>query len=183
MGEEPWRVILTGAPALDNLRDFRLLSKESFTERTGIPLRPAPVLVTFHPETLEAAETQRHLQELLGALDDIGLPVVFTYPGADVGSASMIEAVTHYAEARPNAWVRAHLGSQLYFTLMKHAAAMVGNSSSGIIEAASFRLPVVNIGRRQGGRIRGVNVIDVEAQREREGVGAHHADTPVDSAG
>ena len=91
-------------------------------------------------------------------------PVVFTHPGADTRAAIIVERIERYAAARDEAVVAANLGTRAYFGLMAAAAAMVGNSSSGIIEAASFDLPVVDIGPRQRGRARGRNVIDVDCE-------------------
>jgi len=91
---------------------------------------------------------------------------VFTYPGADAGARSIIAAVEEFAKDRPRVRCVNSLGSQAYFSLLRLAAAMLGNSSSGIIEAASFELPVVNVGNRQRGRLRAANVIDVPCVRE-----------------
>lgn len=160
MGEEPWRVVVSGAPALDNLRDLELLSRAELSERYGVDAARPFLLVTYHPATLEHERTAERIEALLGALADAHLPVVFTYPNADMGSAAIIERVNAYVASHADARVAVSLGTRGYFSMMAHAAAMVGNSSSGIIEAASFTLPVVNIGDRQHGRARGRNVID-----------------------
>ena len=161
MGEEPWRVILTGAPSLDNLRSLRLMSADEVEAEYGIRLAPAPLLVTFHPETLEFERTAWHVGELLAALDACGLPVLFTLPNADTSNGTVSSMISDFVARQPGAQIVDSLGTRGYFSLMSRAAAMVGNSSSGIIEAASFELPVVNIGRRQKGRVRAANVIDV----------------------
>jgi len=166
MGEEPRRVILTGSPALDNLGELTVLSRAELAAETGLSLEPAPLVVTFHPVTLEMATSAGQLAVLLEALDKVKCPVVFTYPGADAGSRAVTEEIERYAETRPDVRVCRHLGTRRYFSLMTHAAAMVGNSSSGIMEAPSFGLPVVNVGSRQGGRVRGANVIDVPPTRD-----------------
>lgn len=162
MGEDPWRVQVSGAPALDNLSQIQLLSPAELAERIGLPLAPAPLLVTFHPVTQEFGQTGAQVQALLAALAGAEQPVVFTYPNTDTNSHQIVEAIDEFVTSHPAAVGVRHLGTQAYFSLMSHAAAMVGNSSSGIVEAASFGLPVVNVGSRQGGRIRGRNVIDVE---------------------
>ena len=160
LGEAPWRVHVTGAPALDNLTEIASLCPAELASRLGFPMTPPPLLVTFHPVTLEYEDAAGHIGELLAALDRLGHPVVFTYPNADTHGRVIIDAINSYVRSHTNAHVFPNLGIETYFSLMTHAAAMVGNSSSGIIEAASFRLPVVNIGNRQRGRIRGRNVID-----------------------
>jgi UDP-hydrolysing UDP-N-acetyl-D-glucosamine 2-epimerase len=101
------------------------------------------------------------LSALLDALDAADRPVVFTYPNADPLGRKIIAAIEQFVETHARCRVVPNLGTRAYFSLMNHAAAMAGNSSSGIIEAASFKLPVVNIGSRQGGRVRAANVIDV----------------------
>jgi len=172
MGEEPWRVTVSGALSLDNLSQIDMLTPDQLEERYGFDLSEPPLLVTFHPVTLEYAQTDQHIGALLGALDDSGRPVIFTYPNADTAGRRIIEGINRYVDEHQNAWAVDNLGTQGYFSLMTHAATMVGNSSSGIIEAASFKLPVVNIGNRQRGRMHDRNVIDVATTREaiREGI-------------
>jgi UDP-hydrolysing UDP-N-acetyl-D-glucosamine 2-epimerase len=164
LGEEAWRVVVSGAPGLDDI-DTTSAPDAAALDALGVPAAAAPLLVTFHPATLEFAETGAQADELLAALDTLPGPIIFTMPAADAGGrviASRIEAfVSTHSDAR---FVRS-LGTAGYFSLMRVARAMVGNSSSGIIEAASFRLPVVNIGSRQDGRIRAANVIDCPVER------------------
>lgn len=162
MGEEPWRVCVCGAPGLDNLRTVSRLTPEELVQWIGLPLEPAPLLVTYHPVTREASATAQHMENLLTALAQINKPVIFTYPNVDTNHQEIIDSIEGYVHEHDNAVAVKHLGTQAYFSLMAHAAAMVGNSSSGIIEAASFQLPVVNIGNRQKGRLRAANVLDVD---------------------
>lgn len=161
MGEEPWRVVVSGAPSLDNLSHVRLQRREELESHLGFDLTEPPLLVTFHPVTLEAGDTDEHLDGLFEALDRSGYRVVMTYPNADTHGRHIIERINAFAATRAGVHVTDNLGTERYFSLMNLAAAMVGNSSSGILEAASFHLPVVNIGNRQRGRIHGGNVIDV----------------------
>lgn len=166
MGEEPWRVTVTGAPALDHLGQLPFLSLECLNQVHGFDLAAPTLLVTYHPVTLGYQDTNTHVENLLGALDATELNLIFTYPNADTNSRSIIEMVRNFAEDRPKCRVAVSLGTQVYFSLMNNVTAMVGNSSSGIIEAASFHLPVVNIGDRQRGRLHGNNVIDVGNGRD-----------------
>ena len=166
LGEEAWRVFVTGAPSLDNLRTFEPLSRAEIEARVGMTLETAPLLVTYHPVTLEAAGAELwQMAELFAALRDSGRPMIFTLPNADAGGRAIAEMIGAFVEREPGARLVANAGTTLYFSLMSCAAAMVGNSSSGLIEAASFGLPVVNIGSRQSGRIRPANVIDVDYDR------------------
>jgi UDP-hydrolysing UDP-N-acetyl-D-glucosamine 2-epimerase len=166
MGEEPWRVTVTGEPGLDPLMELALLEEAELVKMVGGPLSPAPLLVTFHPVTLVPGETERSIVALLSALEELAMPVIFTYPNADTGGRVIISRIEQFAETHPNARVFVSLGAQGYASLMNYSAAMLGNSSSGIIEAAIFGLPVVDIGDRQRGRIHGPNVVHAEADRE-----------------
>lgn len=161
MGEEPSRVTVSGAPALDSLDgepDVPTPELESFL---GIGLPEPPVLVTLHPVTLDVDRTEEHVSALLEALDRTEAPLIVTYPNADTGSRTILRALEAFSGERDHVALVSGLGRRRYFAVMRRARAMVGNSSSGIIEAASFELPVVNIGDRQRGRIRPPNVIDV----------------------
>jgi UDP-hydrolysing UDP-N-acetyl-D-glucosamine 2-epimerase len=161
LGEEPWRISVTGAPSLDNLRAITPMSPEELQATFGISVDPAPLLVTFHPVTLEYEQAEWQARELMTALDAASLPVVFTQPNADQGGRFIATLIDEFVDRHPSARQVANLGLRGYFGMMDRAAAMLGNSSSGLIEAPSFALPVVNVGNRQGGRVRGANVIDV----------------------
>jgi UDP-hydrolysing UDP-N-acetyl-D-glucosamine 2-epimerase len=161
MGEEPWRVVVSGAPSLDNLRDIQLLTREALGKKYEIETKPPFLLITYHPVTLKYEGTKDQIEELLAALEKIEGTLVFTFPNADTSSRSIIEAIEGFVARTPRAKLFVNFGTRGYFSLMEHATAMVGNSSSGIIEAASFKLPVVNVGDRQRGRVRAENVIDV----------------------
>jgi UDP-hydrolysing UDP-N-acetyl-D-glucosamine 2-epimerase len=159
-------VTLSGAPALDNIRETALLERKALQERIGIPLAPRPLIVTFHPTTLEFEDTRRQATELTAALAAVDRPIVITHPNADAANQTVLEVLKKFATDRPNVRLISTLGPQLYYSLLACSAAMVGNSSSGIIEAPSYCLPVVNVGRRQAGRERSRNVIDVDCTRE-----------------
>jgi UDP-N-acetylglucosamine 2-epimerase (non-hydrolysing) len=175
MGEEPWRVLVSGAPAIDNLRERPVLSREELVERVGLALDGSTLLVTYHPVTLEFDRTAEQVEDLLAALETVEADVVVTYPNVDTSGRSIVEQIGAWAEGRERARLVTNLGSQAYLSLMRHAAAMVGNSSSGLIEAASFELPVVNIGTRQDGRLRPANVIDVGYRRSEIEAGLRRA--------
>src|SRR5882724_848955 len=166
MGEESWRVHCVGAPGLDRLPRRATLSRADLAARLGLPLRRPTMLVTFHPVTLEHADTARHVEELAGALSRVEGDLVISYPGADTAHRAVVERWTALAATRPGTRLAPSLGEDVYCSLLREADVMVGNSSSGIIEAASFGLPVVNIGSRQQGRLRGENVIDAGHGRD-----------------
>ncbi|MFM7056239.1 MAG: UDP-N-acetylglucosamine 2-epimerase [Planctomycetota bacterium] len=160
LGEEPWRVTVSGAPGLDQLRRLRLLSVEELSARLQISLDVPPLLVTQHPVTLQSEKAAEQAESLLDALGSRNGPIIITRPNADTRHSDILERLERFAASRANVRLVSNLGTPGYFSLMRCAAAMVGNSSSGIIEAASFQLPVVNIGLRQHGRPRSGNVID-----------------------
>jgi len=164
MGEQPKRVIVCGAPGLDAIRTTKPTPREDLERRIGLRLEPAPLLVTFHPTTLETADVLQQCRALSAALAGVRRTIVATYPNADTMAHTVIDEIEGFAAAHANARIVKDLGTADYFGMMALSAAMVGNSSSGIIEAPSFRLPVVNIGNRQRGRLRAANVIDCECE-------------------
>ena len=161
MGEENWRVFVTGDPALDLIRQMKLLGRAELSECLGLELESPILLATFHPTTLGSVGVLDEISSLLAALSRVQGTLVFTYPNADIGSRTIIEHIQESVASRPRSKLFFNLGQLRYYSLLAQADLMVGNSSSGIWEAPSFRLPVVNIGDRQRGRLRAGNVIDV----------------------
>ena len=166
MGEEPWRVTICGAPSLDRLRTMSLWDRAELARRFSLRLDGDVRLVTFHPVTLEYEQTRWQVEELLAALEDVEGSSIFTAPNADTNGRLIRSMLRAFVDRHPQAQLIENFGTQGYFSLMAIATAMVGNSSSGIIEAPSFHLPVVNIGTRQDGRLRAENVIDVGYGRD-----------------
>ena len=180
MGEEPWRIHTVGAPGLDRLVDLEALPREALALELDLPADGPWLLVTFHPVTLEYGDTAGHIDELLAALEKTDGTFVMSYPNADTSGRLIIERLEEFAARHPRRCRLARsLGERLYLSLLRHADLMIGNSSSGLIEAPSFGLPVVNIGARQRGRLRGGNVIDVEPAREDILRGIEVAQTPA----
>ncbi len=159
LGEAPWRVHNVGALSVDNLRNMDLLEKEKFLDQFS--LSEGFILVTYHPVTLEFDQVQIQIENLIEALSAWGGDVLFTMPNADPGSRVIRDQVAINVGIHENWTSVENLGTRGYYSAMKYASAMLGNSSSGIIEAGLFGLPVVNIGTRQTGRVRGPNIIDV----------------------
>lgn len=164
MGEAPDTVYIVGAPGLDNLRRTDLADRAELEATLGIALEPPVVLVTLHPATLGAsAETEA--TAVLSAMNVVDATYVMTLPNADPGSRE-IRTRFQAAADRPRRCAVEALGERRYFGLLRVADAMLGNSSSGIIEAPVVRLPVVNVGSRQDGRLRSDNVIDTQPDAE-----------------
>ncbi len=166
MGEADWRVTVCGAPGLENVRRLAPLSRTALEERLSVDLGKTTLLVTYHPESMEPGQAAKEAAAVFGALEDVGHQVILTQGNADPGGRAVIEQAKAFAARCP--WVHsfAHLGREAYLSLLRYVGAMVGNSSSGIIETPSFGLPVVNVGARQQGRVRARNVIDVGHDRE-----------------
>ncbi|MGH9246597.1 MAG: UDP-N-acetylglucosamine 2-epimerase [Acidimicrobiales bacterium] len=164
MGEEPWRVRVTGAPGIDRLRGLAARAGVDELERlTGHPIERPFGLLSYHPPTMHPEAAARELDALLEGCALLRT-VIATYPGPDPGAAAIIERLRGWERERgPGTVVVESLGS-LYPAAMAHADVMVGNSSSGIIEAPSFGVPVVNVGDRQRGRLRSDGVIDVPGE-------------------
>lgn len=160
MGEEKWRVHQVGSPALDIILNEPLIPTETLAKLINLDLSRPLILLIQHPVTVQVDEAPQQMKETLKAIVEIGNPTVLVYPNSDAGGRRMIEVIKQYREY-PFIKTFKSLPRKEYLSLMKLAKVMVGNSSSGIIEAPSLGLPVVNTGIRQEGRERGKNVIDV----------------------
>lgn len=169
MGEEEWRIVLTGAPGLDTLLAAPQMQREEFLERTPLhdveAARDRFVLATVHPET-NAPDPAAPLHAVLSALQACRLPVLFTAPNSDPGGAAIRDVLLAWIARNPQARFIETLGPELYPNALRHAAAMLGNSSSGIVEAGLLGLPVVDVGDRQKGRERAPGVMNCVAKGE-----------------
>jgi len=163
MGEEPWRVTHAGAPSLDHLKRSKLLDRAALEVRLGIRLEPPSILAAYHPVTI-LRQTTAEADEVFAALAAAPGQLIFVYPNSDAGSFALIERTKALAATRPATHLFVNLDAVTYWSLLGQVDAMVGNSSSGIMEAASFALPAVNVGMRQQGRERAANVIDAPAE-------------------
>ncbi len=168
MGEESWRIHVVGEPGIENIAKGEYLDAEEIGKEFGLDLSIPTLLITYHPETVTGEEgVSSQVRQLLATLKEFKeYQQVITYPGLEVKFEEIIEAWKAYAQENPRVKLYKSLGSRAYLGVMKHAAAVVGNSSSGIIEAPSLKVPTVNIGDRQKGRIRAESVIDVPWDRE-----------------
>lgn len=167
MGEDPASVHMVGSPGLDHLRRLPLLDRPALEATLGAPLGRRNLLVTFHPVTLEPEEGVRQQEELLEVLAALPQDTVVwcTRPNADTGGRGLVQALDQWAAGRANVHVFSSLGQLRYLSLMAQVDAVVGNSSSGLYEAPSFRIPTVNIGDRQRGRTAPDSVIQCEPER------------------
>lgn len=166
MGEEDWRVCISGEPGLDNLTRLELMSQSTLEENLDIDLSHKTAVVTFHPVTLEGDSIEEQINALCDAMQQVDMQYVITLPNSDPGNDIIRQKIEEFAERNPNR-VKAFksLGQLRYLSLLKYASMMIGNSSSGIVEAPSFNLPVVNVGNRQKGRTCATNVIHVACEQ------------------
>lgn len=164
MGEAPERVFAVGALGLDNIIRMPLLEKEVLEERLQIKIAENTALVTFHPVTLETVEeSKRQVTELLNALLKSPLCSIITMPNCDIGGDEVLSILLEYVNAYKDRFVFIKsLGQVNYLSCLKYVKLVIGNSSSGIIETASFHLPTINIGERQKGRYAPDNVIQCQ---------------------
>ena len=161
LGENPVNVFNVGAPGLDHIHRLKLLEREELEKKLGLSLESNSLLITFHPATLEPGTARRDFEVLLRALDQLeNVSLVFTKANADTEGRSINEMIDGYVENRINAIAHTSLGQILYLSTMKEVQGVVGNSSSGIIEAPSLKVGTLNIGDRQTGRVRAASVID-----------------------
>jgi len=163
MGEESWRVHRAGAPSLDHLRRSTLLDRAALEARLGLSLLPPTLVAAWHPVTI-LRDTNAEADAFFVALADSACQIVFVYPNADAGGLALIDRARSLAATRAHTHVFVNLDALTYWSLLRHGDTLVGNSSSGIMEAASLALPVVNVGFRQQGREHAHNVIDVPAE-------------------
>jgi UDP-hydrolysing UDP-N-acetyl-D-glucosamine 2-epimerase len=163
MGEEQWRVHRAGAPSLDHIRRSRLFGVQELEERLQVSLQRRTVVVAYHPVTI-VRDTTQEADSLFAALDNVDAQILFCYPNSDAGSHALMQRTRDFLATRSDARVYVNLDAVTYWSLLRHAALLIGNSSSGIMEAASFGLPVVNVGFRQKGRERARNVLDAEPE-------------------
>ena len=164
LGEAPDRVKNIGAIGLDHLSRASFMDVSELSDSLNFHLHSPYFVVTYHPVTLGEEPPETSFQVLLDALDSFSAyQVILTYPNADDGGRRIIPMLEAYAAARPNRVLAIpSLGQARYLSAVKHAAAVVGNSSSGIIEVPSFNVPTVNIGVRQTGRLAAKSVFHTE---------------------
>ncbi|MGB9242900.1 MAG: UDP-N-acetylglucosamine 2-epimerase [Candidatus Acidiferrales bacterium] len=159
MGEEEWRVHRAGAPSLDHLHRTELLNREQTESILQLNLDQPTVLVSYHPVTI-AEDTLQEADALFAALETLPDQLIFCYPNVDAGSRSLINRTKSFLEARRAGQLFTNLDPRMYWSLLRQVDLLIGNSSSGIMESASYSLPTVNVGIRQQGRERPMNVID-----------------------
>ena len=174
LGEQPDRVFNVGAPGIENIKKISLMSKEELEDSLGFKLGDKSLEITYHPVTLEDSTAEEQIQNLLDCLDEIPeYKIIFTLPNSDTDGRIIIKKINDYVAANPNRAIAfPSLGLRRYLSTLKYVSAVVGNSSSGIIEVPSFGIPTLNIGDRQKGRVAALSVYNYGTSKEeiREGL-------------
>ena len=169
MGESPERVFCVGEVGLDNISRMELLSKCAFEDSFGVQLKQKNLLFTYHPETTQSIEEiEADFVEILGALDTLNdCLLIFTKANADVGGRLINKMIDQYVANNPSKAVAfTSLGQLRYLSALQYVDAVIGNSSSGIVEAPSFKVASINIGSRQKGRVRAESTLDVDVRKQ-----------------
>ncbi|MEH6689094.1 MAG: UDP-N-acetylglucosamine 2-epimerase [Halopseudomonas sabulinigri] len=168
LGEQPDRVFNVGGMGVENIQRLQLLSRREFEKSISFRLAEKNLLITFHPVTLEDSTAESQFSELLAALDKLeGTHLIFTKANSDTAGRIINQMIDDYASANPQKAVAfSSLGQLRYLSALQYVDAMVGNSSSGLAEAPSFKIGTINIGDRQKGRMKSVSVIDCKPSHD-----------------
>lgn len=164
LGEQPDRVFKVGGMGIDAIKQIQLLNKDELEKALDLRFGEKSLLITFHPVTLEAgASSTLQMTELLNALNECNdIQLIFTMPNADTGGRELSRMVSEFVDSHPNAFVYTSLGQLRYFSCLAQVNGVVGNSSSGLLEAPAYNIGTINIGDRQKGRLKANSVIDCQ---------------------
>lgn len=156
-----------GALSLDNLQEIELYSLEEFKKNYSIDLSKPTILITFHPETVAAEKNQEYIDELVKALEQVNIQMIITLPNADTMGNLIRESLNKFISKTNYVFSIENFGTKGYFSCMKYCSFLLGNTSSGIIEAASFGKYVINLGDRQKGRACSNNVVHTQIESQK----------------
>lgn len=168
LGEHPSRVFNVGGMGIENIKRLKLLSKDEFEKSIEFKLNSKNILVTFHPVTLENSTAKEQFQQLLDAIDELeDTNIIFTKANSDTDGRVINQMIDEYVTKNSHkSIVFTSLGQLRYLSALQYVDAVVGNSSSGLAEAPSFKIGTINIGDRQKGRIKASSVIDCEPNKD-----------------
>jgi len=170
LGENPERVFNVGAIGLDNIKNLKLLNLQTLERELNLNFGEKNILFTYHPVTLDKEKLSDELDQIFGALEELifqGYKLIITKSNADQGGRFINKYIDNFSSKyKEKVFIYTNLGTLKYLSVMKYVDLVMGNSSSGIIETPSFKIPTVNIGDRQKGRVRGNSVIDVNPKKE-----------------
>ncbi len=167
LGEDPAHVFNVGALGIEHMYKLKLMAREEFEKSIDFPLGKKSLLITYHPETLHSQSGEWQFGQILEALDEFPeCNLIFTKPNADTEGRAIMKMIDNFVNAHTNAAAFTSLGQLRYLSAFKYVDGVIGNSSSGIIEAPSFKVGTVNIGDRQKGRIRSESIIDCATEKK-----------------
>ena len=167
LGEVPERVFNFGDPGVENTKKVPLLSRKELSDSIGFSLMEPYFSVTFHPVTMEATDAERQVDALLAALAELSqYRFLITKANADAGGAVINRKLTQFADAHSNCLLVSSLGIRRYLSSLKYAEGIIGNSSSGIVEAPCFGIPTINIGDRQKGRLQAESILNCPPEKD-----------------
>ncbi len=169
INQEPDKIFNVGALSIDNLKKVELFSKKEFYEKFGIDIRRPTILSTFHPETVALEKNEIYIKELIKSFDELKKQhqIVITMPNADTMGLMIRHELEQFAKGKENIILIESFGMKGYLTCMKYSSFLLGNTSSGFVEAAYFPKWVINLGDRQKGRILTNNIISVPVEKNR----------------
>ncbi len=163
MGEEEWRIFNTGSPAIDYINECEYLSKNDLKKKfSKIDFDKPYCVLTFHPVPTEFDFIEQQINNIIKSLNDKSIQVVCTKPNVDIGNDIIMDKIKNEDNLNSKFLLVKSLAQEEYYSLLKHCSFAIGNSSSGVLETTSFKIPCINIGTRQAGRIREANVIDTD---------------------
>ena len=162
LGEEPNRVFNVGGMGIENIKKLKLLSKKEFENSINFKLNKKNILVTFHPVTLEKQTSEKQFKELLNTIDELeNTNIIFTKTNSDIDGKIINKMIDQFTLKNPNKSISiTSLGQKNYLSALKYVDLIIGNSSSGLLEAPSFKIGTINIGDRQNGRLKAQSVVD-----------------------
>jgi len=166
VGANPENVFVTGDTALDTILAQPEVPSDELIKTFGFLPDKNTALLAYHSETLSPDLGLEGLRQLISVLDSTDFKIIITYPNSDIGSTQIIEILEQFSKGNKHRFLAPSLGSRIWANLLEKVGFMIGNSSSAIVEAPSFSLPAVNIGKRQAGRLKGKNVIDADPDGE-----------------
>lgn len=166
MGEEKWRVKTIGLPDLLLLKKQKIINKKKLSKILNINIENKTLLVTLHPTVFENKNVKYLTDDLLNAIEESNHQAIFTYPNSDIGNKIIIDKIKKFCKKQKKYIFIKFFTKEVYSNLLRNCSCMIGNSSSGIVEAASFKLPVINLGIRQEGKIKPKNIINTNFSKK-----------------
>jgi len=167
LGEDPKNIFNTGSLGIESIKNVKLVPQALIEKKLNFKFKKKNILVTFHPVTLENNSSKKHMAHILSALKNLkDTQIIFTYPNNDINGREIIKMINKFVKNKKNAAAFPSLGQTLYISILKRVDCILGNSSSGIFEAPTLKIPTINIGDRQKGRLFTKSIINCKANKK-----------------